>query len=133
MAREGPQVLGHFTLEQFYSVPTDDRIAALRQHLVQNDPVVIHPFFEPGTFNPDIASGLLLLQEAAMSTDDIGKLLEKEAREIYYGENEFLVWWDGLREFMDTSGDGTNRDDVGSMVRKVVIRYDIRDKDEKRR
>ncbi|KAM4067496.1 hypothetical protein HRG_001413 [Hirsutella rhossiliensis] len=132
MAWNNAQGMGSYALEDLYNLPEYNRKAILRQLLVQADPVIIHPLFEPDDFNPDVSSGLLLLQELTRRTDKLGTILGVEAKEIYYGENEFLVWWDGLHAFMHPPGSGVNNSsEIGRMVRKIVVRYDMRDMDDK--
>ena len=131
MAWNDAQRTGCYTLEKLNRLPDDNRKATLRQYLVQTDPVIIHPFTELEALNSDISSGLLLLQESTERTDDLGTLLGTESKKIFYGENEFLVWWDGLREFMHPP---ESRDsEIGGMVRRIVVRYDMRQMCDKRR
>ena len=96
MAYCGGQTLGYCTPEELYRTSKSTRKLTLRQRLVQSDPVIIHPLFEWKAFNPEISSGLQLLRDLAMRTDALGMVIATEAREIFYAENEFLVWWDGL-------------------------------------
>ncbi|KAJ6436080.1 hypothetical protein O9K51_11393 [Purpureocillium lavendulum] len=114
-------------IEDLYSTTDSNRKATLHQYLVQPDPVIINPLFQWDAFNPGILSGLLLLQMLARRSDALGKVIEAEARDIFYGENEFLVWWDGLYDFLHPPWSGTDhKSDIGRMVRKIVVRYDMR-------
>lgn len=49
----------------------------------------------------------------------------QNAREVYYGQNEFLVHWEGLGEFLTATEKPGG--DVGSLVRRIIVRYDTRD------
>jgi hypothetical protein len=85
------QMLGTRTPAQFSKLPAERRKAVFRSHLVQGGYVQIEEGDDDDFFNEDIADGALLRQEYVMSSDDIGKQLVKEAREIYYAENTFTV------------------------------------------
>lgn len=115
------------TMEDLYSATESNRKATLHQYLVQPDPVIINPLFEWDAFNPGLSSGLLLLQILARRSDALGKAIEAEARAIFYGNNEFLVWWDGLYDFLHPPwGENHHKSDIGRMVRRLVVRYDMR-------
>ncbi len=134
MAYCGGQTLGYCTPEELYRTSKSTRKLTLRQRLVQSDPVIIHPLFEWKAFNPEISSGLQLLRDLAMRTDALGMVIATEAREIFYAENEFLVWWDGLRDFLRPLWwERLDGSEVGKLIRKIVVRYDMRDTGHKAR
>lgn len=112
-------------LGSFNNLSDNDRVVLCRQYLIQDDSVVIHPLVEPGMLNPDIAPGLPLLDEYIMGRDSMRRIMLQTAREVYYGQNEFLVHWEGLGEFLTASE--KSRGDAGSLVRKIIVRYDTRD------
>lgn len=134
MAYSGGQRLDYCTPEELSRASKTTRKLTLRQCLVQPDPVIIHPLFEWNAFNPEVSSGLLLLRDLAKRTDALGMIIATEAREIFYAENEFLVWWDGLHEFLRPfSWERLGESDVGKLIRKIVVRYDMRDTSHKAR
>ncbi|UKZ78694.1 hypothetical protein TrVFT333_006440 [Trichoderma virens FT-333] len=47
---------------------------------------------------------------------------------VFYGENEFLIWWHGLREFISGFPVGESESpSVNRIVRNLTVRYDMRD------
>ncbi|KAH7231092.1 hypothetical protein BKA59DRAFT_550010 [Fusarium tricinctum] len=78
------------TVEEFSRLPLVQRKSIFGQHLVQPQRVVIEEGDDGhDIMNPAIANGVLLLQQLFMGKDEKGKQMVKEAREVYYGENEF--------------------------------------------
>jgi hypothetical protein len=143
MARMGDEEMkyfsGHFerlremlhdrTVAQFSELALVERKSIFRQHLVQHDRVIIEEGDDTNEMNPDIADGILLLQQFYMGEDEIGKQMVKEAREVYYGENEFLVrlhWlcefrWDGLGDF------NAPKLSIAPLVRSIIVEAALHD------
>jgi len=119
------QMLGTRTPAQFSKLPAERRKAVFRSHLVQGGYVQIEEGDDDDFFNEDIADGALLRQEYVMGSDDIGKQLVKEAREIYYAENTFTVRSHWLCEFVrDTLADGKPMA-IEPLVRRIMVRVDV--------
>ena len=119
------QMLGTRTPAQFSKLPAERRKAVFRSHLVQGGYVQIEEGDDDDFFNEDIADGALLRQEYVMGSDDTGKQLVKEAREIYYAENTFTVRSHWLCEFVrDTLVDGKPMA-IEPLVRRIMVRVDV--------
>ncbi|KAH6982572.1 hypothetical protein EDB80DRAFT_735916 [Ilyonectria destructans] len=123
------EMLGDRTVAQFSELPLVERKHIFRQHLVQDERVIIEEGDDGNEMNPDLAYSPLLLQQFFMGDDDIGKQMVKEAREVYYGENEFWVrlhWlcefkWNGLGTFDEA------RLPIAPLVRSITIETSLHD------
>ena len=101
------QVLGGHTPAEFALLPKEERKKVYRAHVYVEDAFIILADGRVNlSSNPELANGLMLLQEYYMGRDEVGKGLVKEARDIFYTENTFVVWSYDLRKFVqDTLAD----------------------------
>ncbi|KNB19327.1 hypothetical protein FOXG_16446 [Fusarium oxysporum f. sp. lycopersici 4287] len=117
------------TVEEFSQLPLVQRKSVFRQHLVQPQRVIIEEGDDGHEMNPAIANGVLLLQQLFMGKDEKGKQMVKEAREVYYGENEFLVRLHWLCEFQCDQYDiDTEPVPIAPLVRRLVVVTNLHDK-----
>jgi len=114
-----------YTPANFVKLSARERTAIYRQHLVTRNVVLIDEGDDEDFYNPELAQGILLRQEYAVGEDEAGKQIAKEAREIYYKENTFMVPSHWLAEFIwDTLADGTPLR-VDCLIRKIIVRVDV--------
>lgn len=75
------------------------------------------------TSHESIDSFLLLKNEAR--DNEAGQRLLQEARQVFYEENSFIVFWSGLDRFLgDLLGRWTDATPVKSLVRKITVRIE---------
>lgn len=128
MDSQGKETANDEIICLFLGLPNKEQTCALQECLIQEDPVVFHPSLEPLVLNKRIAPGITLLQRLALYQGESKLDLMCQAREMFYGRNEFLIWWHGLEDFL--SGfpiGGAENSSVGLIVRNVTVRYDMRD------
>ncbi|KAF9770148.1 hypothetical protein IL306_012334 [Fusarium sp. DS 682] len=78
--------------------------------------------------NPETADGILLLQPLFMGKAEKGKQMVKEAREVHYGENEFLVRLHWLCKFQCDQYDfDTAPLPIAPLVRCVIVEINLHD------
>ncbi|KAG7402838.1 hypothetical protein Forpe1208_v016712 [Fusarium oxysporum f. sp. rapae] len=117
------------TVEEFSQLPLVRRKSIFGQYLVQPQRVIIEEGDDGHEMNPAIANGVLLLQQLFMGEDGKGKQMVKEAREVYYGENEFLVRLHWLCEFQCDQYDiDTGPVPIAPLVRRLVVVTNLHDK-----
>lgn len=92
-----PAMLGGRTPAQFASLPTAERHAALRRHLVRPHPIFVDDSEQDSYGDSD---DLLLRQHYFVGDDTAGRQLVEEATRLYYAENTFRVPLYWLPEFM---------------------------------
>ena len=86
------QVLGGHTPAEFALLLEEERKKVYRAHVYVKDAFIILADRRVNLLlNPELANGLMLLQEYYMGRDEVGKGLVKEARDIFYTENTFVV------------------------------------------
>ncbi|KAI3574026.1 hypothetical protein IWW34DRAFT_885037 [Fusarium oxysporum f. sp. albedinis] len=90
------------TVEEFSQLPLMQRKSVFSQYLVQPQRVIIEEGDDDNMMNPQIAEGVLLLQQLFMGKGEKGKQMMTEAREVHYGENEF---WTDLHDGYDSEND----------------------------
>ncbi|TQV90131.1 hypothetical protein IF1G_11209 [Cordyceps javanica] len=105
-------------MERLYALNDEERKATLRQRLVEDCHVVVHPLLELGAFNPNIVPWLPLLDRSVMGAE-----LANQAEAIFYGKNSFLVWWDALQEFLSPA----NGMPTDKLVKHVIVRYNLQE------
>jgi hypothetical protein len=116
------------TVEEFSRLPLVERKSIFREHLVQHRGVVIEEGDDDNMMNPEIADGVLLLQQLFMGKDEKGKQMVKEAREVHYGENEFLVRLHWLCEFQCDQYDFDIAPlPIAPLVRHIIIETNLHD------
>jgi hypothetical protein len=113
------------TVEEFSQLPLMQRKSVFSQYLVQPQRVIIEEGDDDNTMNPQIAEGVLLLQQLFMGKDEKGKQMVKEAREVYYGENEFWVRLHWLCEFRCDQYDFGIILPVAPLVRRLIVETDL--------
>lgn len=101
------ELLGGRTVAQFASLPPEDRRAIFHQYLVQGSPAVIDgkvtlvedtsEYFMALPVQPDRD---ILLSPYLMGDDDFGRQLIDETRQIFYGENDFVMHLYSFRHFV---------------------------------
>ncbi|KAF4459113.1 hypothetical protein FALBO_14134 [Fusarium albosuccineum] len=124
------ELLGGRTVAQFASLPSEERQAVFRTHLVQSSPAVvdeedppIEVDMEDNYFDtiPVMAARGILLQPYLMGYDAIGSQLVNEARHVYYGENDFVMRLYSLRDFiLDGHGGDIQTESLASLVTGAV-------------
>ncbi|KAG4275186.1 hypothetical protein FPRO04_14432 [Fusarium proliferatum] len=115
------------TVGEFSQLPLVQRKSILGQYLVQLQPVIIEEGDDDHEMNPKIAKGVLLLQQLFMGKDETGKQMVKEAREVYYGENEFLVRLHWLCEFRCDTYNIDAVLPIAPLVRRLIVKTDLHD------
>ncbi|KAF9771587.1 hypothetical protein IL306_010767 [Fusarium sp. DS 682] len=116
------------TVEEFSRLPLKERKSVFHEHLVQHQRVIIEEGDDDNMMNPRIADGVLLLQQTFMGKDEKGKQMVKEAREVHYGENEFLVRLHWLCEFRCDQYDfDTAPLPIAPLVRRLIVETDLHD------
>ncbi|KAK0761666.1 hypothetical protein THAR02_09858 [Trichoderma harzianum] len=124
MALEGKETVNDSMISYFFSLTEDERSCLLNQLLIQQEPVIVYPSFHFLGMNTHLKYGMQLLKGLALCKGD-SKLL-RDARERFYGGNEFLVWWHGLGDFLSgVSTDAIENCPVDRIVRNVTVRYDM--------
>lgn len=111
-------MLGGRTPAQFASLPTTERHAALRRHLVRPGEIIV----DDG--DQDVGDHLVLRQHYFVGDDAAGRQLVEEATRLYYAENTFRVPLYWLSEFMTDrlpAPDGMEGISVAPLVRKDLI------------
>ena len=107
MAPQVKEMLGGLGPAEFVQLPRDGRNSVYRQHLVMKGHVRVDEADDDNYLNPEIAQGIILRQEWCVGSDEAGRQIAEEAREIYYTENWFEVRSHWLGEFLvDTLADG---------------------------
>jgi hypothetical protein len=118
-------MLKDLTTAKFVKLSSDERNKVYKRHLVKDGYVQIEEGDDEDFFNPTIADGVLLRQECMIGSDDTGKQIAAEAREVYYSQNTFTVRSHWLCEFVtDTLADGKPMR-IESLVRKIMVRVDL--------
>ncbi|KAJ6789248.1 hypothetical protein PWT90_10397 [Aphanocladium album] len=121
-------LLGTATLEAFARFTPAKRKEILRRSQVQRKPVIIDEGDDDGSLNPGTADGIILRIEYFMGTSDVAKQIIKEARELYYGENHFVVHLHWLCEFIvDRIQNDDIRVDVPPLVGAITVEVDLHD------
>lgn len=121
-------MLGSRSPAQFAGLPPYERKAIFRRCLTQDRPVIIVEGDDDDEMNPDIAESVILRQQYFMGSDGIGKQLVKEAREMYYGENHFIVPLYWLGEFViDSLEDFSTQLNIASLVGTITVEANVRD------
>ncbi|KAL7940559.1 hypothetical protein V8C42DRAFT_337229 [Trichoderma barbatum] len=130
-------------LSIFLQLPNEDQDCILEQHyLVLEEPVILHPSLEPQDLDGPVGIGIALLQllgwarsaldqqllRLARSTNTLDLMCR--ARKIFYGRNDFIIWWHGLANFIDGVSTGADCSVADLVVRNVTVRYNLRE-DEK--
>ncbi|KAF4951016.1 hypothetical protein FGADI_7800 [Fusarium gaditjirri] len=115
------------TVEEFSQLPLVQRKSIFSQYLVQPQQVIIEEGDDGHEMNPAIANGVLLLQQLFMGEDEKGKQMVKEAREVYYGENEFLVRLHWLCEFRCDTYSFDTVLPIAPLVRRLIVETDLHD------
>jgi hypothetical protein len=120
------QILGGCTVAGFWQRPVADRQNVYRAYLQSTDTII--SMSGPGDGFMDMPNdGTMLLQEYYMGYDYPGKRLVAEAREFFYGANQFAVPSHLLEEFaQDPLTDGSSVN-VARLVDRVIVR--VRDGD----
>lgn len=129
MASDTKEPMNDNEISYFSGLTNENRAVVLQQWLVQWwYPVILHPSHKPSDLNVHIAPGIALLKRLA-AYDGKGKFdVISQAREKFYGDNEFLVWLYGLEHFF--SGATTGGAEVSDIVRNVTVRLNISDYEE---
>jgi len=127
MAPQVKEMLGGLGPAEFVQLPRDQRNNVYKRHLVkQEGNVRVDEADDDNDLNPEITQGVILMQEWCVGSDEAGRQIMQEAREIYYMENSFEVRSHWLREFLaDTLVDGKARK-VEELVRMITVIVDIR-------
>jgi hypothetical protein len=121
-------LLNTATLEAFVLRPEAQRKAILRRSQVQAKPVIIDEGDDDGSLNPETADGVILRIEYWMGTSDAAKQIIKEARDLYYGENHFVVRLHWLCEFIvDRIQNDDITVDVPPLVGAITVEVDLHD------
>lgn len=116
------------TVEKFSQLPLIERKSIFNEHLVQPQRVIIEEGDDGHEMNPAIADGVLLLQQLFMGKDETGRQMTKEAREVHYGENEFLVRLHWLCEFQYDQYDlDTEPLPIAPLVRRLIVEMNLHD------
>ncbi|KAH7303018.1 hypothetical protein B0I35DRAFT_447341 [Stachybotrys elegans] len=121
------RLLDRRSVIEFAALSLDERKAIYRKNLVQRKAVIVEELDDDEYFNPDIAQGALLRQEYFMGNDETGKMLVREARDVYYGENHFNVRLYWLSEFLsDSLADGETVTSVAPLLKhQITVLIDL--------
>jgi hypothetical protein len=119
------QILGGHTPAEFARLPEEERKKVYRTHVHVEDAFIV---LSDGQFDlssdSELANGRMLLEEYYMGRDEVGKGLVREARDIFYTENMFVVWSSDLHKFVqDTLADGEPVA-VEERVRTISVRIE---------
>lgn len=115
-------------MEEFSQLPLVERKSVFGKHLVQQQRVIIEEGDDSHEINPAIADGVLLLQQLFMGKDEKGKQMASEAREVYYGENEFLAKLHWLCEFRCDQYDLDAAPlPIAPLVRRLIVETNLHD------
>ncbi|KAL7940693.1 hypothetical protein V8C42DRAFT_336906 [Trichoderma barbatum] len=130
-------------LSSFLQLPNEDQACILEQYyLVLEEPVILHPSLEPLELNGPVGNGIALLQLLGLARSTLDQQLLGlarstntldlmcRARKIFYGRNDFIIWWHGLADFIGGVSTGADCSVADLVVRNVTVRYDLRE-DEK--
>ncbi|OAQ57952.1 hypothetical protein VFPPC_11843 [Pochonia chlamydosporia 170] len=121
------ELLGGLSVAQFARLPQEQRSTIYRHHLVRND-IIVNEAEDFDQSNLRIASGTIFRQQRFMDNDETGKQLVKEANEIYYAENIFLVRLHWLCEFMsERFGDEETNVPIAPLVGGIIVEVDLHD------
>ncbi|KAJ0133678.1 hypothetical protein HZ326_23266 [Fusarium oxysporum f. sp. albedinis] len=115
------------TVEEFSQLPLMQRKSVFSQYLVQPQRVIIEEGDDDNMMNPQIAEGVLLLQQLFMGKGEKGKQMMTEAREVHYGENEFWVRLHWLCEFRCDQYDFGTVQPIAPLVRRLIVETDLHD------
>lgn len=123
------RMLGDMSPAQFALLPKERREAVFRDYLVKDgEHVFVDSYWDcDDDRNAEIADGALLRQSDVMGSDEAGKQLVREAQEIYFGENTFLVASSCLDEFGQDSLGDREPVDIQHLVRMLMIQVDVED------
>jgi hypothetical protein len=119
------QMLRGHTAAEFVKLPVEERNAVYKRYLVTEAIVQIEEGDDNDFFNPELADGVLLRQEYLVGYDEGGKQVAKEAREIYYRQNLFIVRSHWLCEFLVNTLADSRPFRVESLVRKIIVTVDL--------
>lgn len=120
-------LLGTDTVEAFLLLPQAQRQEVLRRSQVQQEPVIFDSE-DDDSLNSGIANGIILRMELKMGTSGAARQCIREAQELYYGENHFIVPLHLLHLFMvDRLQSEDMEVDVGPMVRRITVEVDLHD------
>ncbi|OAQ71917.1 hypothetical protein VFPPC_15045 [Pochonia chlamydosporia 170] len=130
-------VLGGRTIQEVSDLPMEKRTELLRSVLVQeNQPIVINAMACLSQLASHVTPAKILAPKELPGFDTSLSRLLKEAQEIYYGENHFVVDLCWLHDFVfdRTGGCGVSRGSVAEWVKQLTVVIDItHDKDEEQR
>ena len=123
------KMLGNRTPEEFLRLPSAQREQILAKQQVRvGQAVIIDESGLDDLLNPEIAQSSILRQAELVGGGEVGEQVRREACEIYYGRNRFVVDSHWLGEFLgecDQDGGG-----VRSITVQVWLQHPWEDDDE---
>ncbi|KAF4468485.1 hypothetical protein FALBO_4602 [Fusarium albosuccineum] len=113
------------SLRDIKKLPGSERRRVLRQHLVEIEPLIIqHPIY--GTYQDSIRCFAMLKERAG--ADEFEQRLLRDARQMFYEENSFIVFWDGSGRLLgDILGHWDDVIPVNALVRRITVKISRRE------
>ncbi|KAH8669235.1 hypothetical protein BGZ61DRAFT_498078 [Ilyonectria robusta] len=116
------RLTGGKSFEDFEKLPEDERRNVFREYLVEKTPIVIQ---QPIAWTSQESIDSFLLLKNEVRDNESGKRLLQEARQVFYEENSFIVFWSDLDRFLDDLlGRWTDAVPVKSLVRRITVRVE---------
>ncbi|KAL7904028.1 hypothetical protein GGI35DRAFT_490867 [Trichoderma velutinum] len=128
MASEGKEIVDDEVVNFFLNLPNPEQACVLEKCLVQDEPVIFYPWLQPLDLNKRVGYGITLLQRLSSCQNESTIDLLGHAREIFYSQNKFLIWWHGIEAFLNGASAGVvDKCAVDFIVRNVTVRYNMRE------
>ena len=106
-------------LDRLAKLSTQDRRTAFSEYLVADEPLELRG---SQTLAPKAVESAMRIFTARAANGELERQFSEEARSVFYGENEFVVWSTSLESFLQGNYGETSSIPVSELVRVVTLK-----------